>query len=125
MSTHLLSYSSHQLNTLPPLRPSHYNLTIRTDLAAHTFSGIGDITLKVAHATPFIVLHAAAPLQLHAAVLIEDIALGLTTKRRKAIQIKVDEKKERVHLYFDGGLEKGTYRLALRWGGKLDGSMKG
>jgi aminopeptidase 2 len=110
---------------LPPHRPSHYNLTIRTDLAAHTFSGVGDIALHVPQPTPFIVLHAAAPLQLHAAVLVEDVALGLATKRRKATQIEVDEKKERVQLYFDGGLQKGTYRLALRWGGKLDGSMKG
>ena len=75
-------------------------------------------------ATDCITLHAAAPLQLKAAALIQ--AGLLTTTRRRAERIEVDEKHERVRLYFSGGqVKQGKFSLAVRWEGKFDRSMKG
>lgn len=99
--------------------PSHYDLTIRTDLRELTFSGTAEITVTISKTVPHIVLHATSPLVLEAAVLGTVDASGAA---RAAEHIHVDEKTLRACIRFKGGqVEAGQYKLGLRWRGSLDG----
>ncbi|GAA5899974.1 hypothetical protein JCM8208_005555 [Rhodotorula glutinis] len=104
--------------------PSHYDLTIRTDLERLTFTGTGEITFTTNKALPHLTLHAAAPLELEAAVL--GSTQVKTESSRPAKHLHVLEKKERVEISFEGGeVPAGTHKVGLRWKGTLDDSMLG
>jgi len=100
--------------------PSHYDLTIRTDLERLTFTGTGEITFTTSKALPHLTLHAAAPLELDAAVL--GSTQVKTESSRPAKHLRVLDKKERVEISFEGGeVPAGTHKVGLRWKGTLDG----
>ncbi|BGP38710.1 Aminopeptidase 2 mitochondrial [Rhodotorula kratochvilovae] len=104
--------------------PSHYDVTIRTDLAALSFSGTAEITFTTSRPLAYLTLHAAAPLELEAAVL--GSAQLKTESVRPAKHIRVLEKKERVEIAFKGGeIPAGTHKVGLRWKAPLDDSMLG
>ncbi|GJN87500.1 hypothetical protein Rhopal_000449-T1 [Rhodotorula paludigena] len=104
--------------------PSHYVLTIRTDLAALSFTGTAEITVNVHRPVSKLILHAASPLELEAAVL---ASTQLKTESvRPAEHIRVLEKKERVEITFAGGeIAQGEHKVGLRWKAPLDDSMLG
>lgn len=105
-------------------RPEHYDLTIKTDLQKLHFSGTSVIHLNLASAQESITLNIALPLKLKNAVLSHT---SLKTESvRPATKMVLDEKRERVTLSFAGGeVQQGSVKLALRWEGKLEGSMMG
>ncbi|POY75780.1 hypothetical protein BMF94_1093 [Rhodotorula taiwanensis] len=104
--------------------PIHYDLTIRTDLKALTFTGTAEITVTVHEPIAHLTLHAASPLVLEAAVL--GSSQLKTESARPAEHIRVDEKKERVQITFAGGeIQKGEHKVGLRWKATLDDSMLG
>ncbi|KAL8286510.1 hypothetical protein RQP46_004527 [Phenoliferia psychrophenolica] len=102
--------------------PSHYVLTIKTDLVNKTFSGTGEISISILSPLPAgspLVLNVADPLVLHAAVLAEGNVV------RRASSLNFLPGKERVEIRFDGGgIGVGEVKLGLRWTGDLNRSMK-
>ncbi|GAA5976923.1 hypothetical protein JCM10908_005680 [Rhodotorula pacifica] len=114
-----------QPSTRLPLEvvPSHYDFTIRTDLKTLTFSGTAEIAVTVHSAVPHIVLHVASPLVLEAAIL---GSAGASATPRAAEHIRVEEETQRAHIRFVGGqVERGEYRIGLRWNGVLNDSLGG
>lgn len=114
------SSSRLSLNTYP----THYDLTIKTDLRKKCFEGKSTIHLTVSKSTPSIILNVASPLVLNYASLSNSTSPGSI---RKAVEFKYDLKKERVEILFESGvvIEVGEYVLGLRWEGSLNRSMKG
>ncbi|GAA5943340.1 hypothetical protein JCM1841_004805 [Sporobolomyces salmonicolor] len=112
-------------NRLPrAVLPSHYDVTIRTDLRNLSFSGVAEIHVSVSEPVQSIVLNVAAPLKLEAAV-IGSTSLK-TESLRPVVSLALDEKRERVEIKFAGGeIAKGEHRLGLRWKGVMDTSMMG
>lgn len=110
---------------LTPIRrisPVHYDLTIKTDIVNRHFSGVATIEINVLKPVSSITLNAALPLHIRSALLITDSLLSSQSKKAK---IEVDSKRERAILSFGEDVAKGKHKLAVRWGGKLDESMKG
>ncbi|GAA5965418.1 hypothetical protein JCM3765_002371, partial [Sporobolomyces pararoseus] len=104
--------------------PSHYDTCIKTDLETLTFSGTCEILVQVSEPVEFITIHAASPLRVEGAVL---ASTSLKTESvRPATKIQVDEKKERLVVYFAGGeIPKGEHKIGFRFKGTLDTSMLG
>ncbi|GAA5820394.1 hypothetical protein JCM11491_005474 [Sporobolomyces phaffii] len=106
--------------------PSHYELTVRTDLVEGTFSGTCEIDLQVDQPLDAITIHVAPPLKLGSAVLGRVGHDGLVDEVRRLVDTTTDEKLERATLGFEGGtISEGTYKLGCRWDGILDGSLAG
>ncbi|KAG9049074.1 Aminopeptidase 2 mitochondrial [Tulasnella sp. UAMH 9824] len=116
------SDAEHRLPT--NVRPTHYDLTFKTDLEELTFKGYGIIDLDVVDDTKEIVFNASADLSI-SDISIHDEALK-TEQVQSAIEIKIQKYEERVTARFAHGLPKGSKaKLHLSWGAKLTGSMIG
>ncbi|KAK4690347.1 hypothetical protein P7C70_g9606, partial [Phenoliferia sp. Uapishka_3] len=104
--------------------PTHYDLTIRTDLQSLKFYGSAEIILNITEATSSIIINAGAPLHLKAAVL---SSTSLKTEAlRPATSIEIDTKRERAEIKFAGGeIAAGMVKLGLRWECPLESSMMG
>ncbi|GAA5938456.1 M1 family metallopeptidase [Sporobolomyces koalae] len=106
--------------------PSHYDLVIRTDLKAPSFSGVGEILLDILEPVSSLTIHVASPLQLKAAVVARIDADDSCERVRKADTIAVDDKLQRATLSFEGeSIAPGSYKLGCVWKGVLEPSMVG
>lgn len=106
--------------------PSHYDLTIRTDLKRQTFAGTCEILLDIHESMPSITLHAGSPFKLSSAVLAQTDGHGKVGELRKSLNIRIDEAKQRAEITFEGGeISQGTYKLGCKWEGALATSTVG
>jgi len=97
--------------------PSRYELTLRPDLEAATFSGTARIAATVREATDTIVLN-AIELEIHEAV----VVVGDT---RHPARTQLDESTERLHLLLDEALDPGEATLELAFAGILNDQLRG
>lgn len=105
--------------------PSHYDLTIRTDLASLSFSGTVAIHVDISEPVEEIVLHCAPQLDVKH-VSLSTQALKTASRISPAKVSKPEDKTERLILAFPAGsLSQGKAILGLTFEGKLEGSMMG
>ncbi|SGY46416.1 BQ5605_C001g00430 [Microbotryum silenes-dioicae] len=113
----------------PTCRPSHYSIRLLTDLEALLYKGASITTLTVHEPVECITLHAASPLVLHesnAFLFSTGSALAQESHAPKRWSDHVEYDGEKAKLFFHGGkIEPAEYKMALRWHGELNGSMKG
>ena len=98
--------------------PSHYNLHIRPDLDAETFSGEVDISLEVIEAVSEIVLN-TKEIEVKSARLVGD------SGTIEATDFTYDEELERVTLQLASDAAPGSYRLAIDFDGILNRKLAG
>ncbi|EIN08063.1 hypothetical protein PUNSTDRAFT_126849 [Punctularia strigosozonata HHB-11173 SS5] len=125
MSTPIVSASSAaapQDFRLPTaVRPSHYDVTIRTDLEKLTFDGFVKINLDVKAETSTLVFNSS------------DLNLGNITLQSDALHTaqtessrSFEKEQERMHVHFATSLPAGSKaQLQIAFDGKLTGSMMG
>ncbi len=97
--------------------PSRYQLTLRPDLDAATFSGSVHVALTVQEATDTVVLN-AIELEIDEAV----VVVGDT---RHPARIELEEATERLHLHLDDVLPPGEAALDLAFRGILNDQLRG
>ncbi|CAE6514222.1 unnamed protein product [Rhizoctonia solani] len=107
------------------VRPTHYDLTIQTDLQALIFKGCVLIDLEVLEETSIITLN-SLNLVLHE----ESLAVtsdALKTEQTQAVKLAgIDTEKERASVQLSTPLPKGSKaKLRIVYEAKLTGSMKG
>ncbi|KDE05956.1 hypothetical protein MVLG_03642 [Microbotryum lychnidis-dioicae p1A1 Lamole] len=117
-------------NRLPSsVSPSHYSIRLLTDLEALLYKGASITTLTVHEPVECITLHAASPLVFHesnAFLFSTGSALAQESHAPKRWSDHVEYDGEKAKLFFHGGkIEPAEYKMALRWHGELNGSMKG
>ncbi|KAG8711368.1 Aminopeptidase 2 mitochondrial, partial [Ceratobasidium sp. 423] len=107
------------------VRPTHYDLTVQTDLEALTFKGFATVDLDVQEETSTITFN-SLNLDLHenSLTITSD---ALKTEHTQAVKIAgVDTVKERVSVQLSTPLPKGSKaKLRIGYEAKLTGSMKG
>lgn len=108
------------------VQPTHYELAIRTDLAASPprFAGEVTISLEVLEDTKAVVFH------MHPSLTATHLAIQVYGKAHELplSVLSVDEDKERVSVDVAsmGGLKTaGEAQLFVRWEGELNGNMMG
>ncbi|HEY5886424.1 MAG TPA: hypothetical protein VIT24_01795, partial [Acidimicrobiales bacterium] len=97
--------------------PSRYDLTLRPDLDAATFTGTVRIEVKVEEPTATLVLNAAD--------LAIDEAVVVVGDTRNATRPELDGSTERLHLHLDEALEGGEAVVELAFTGVLNDQLKG
>ncbi|KAG8913109.1 Aminopeptidase 2 mitochondrial, partial [Tulasnella sp. 417] len=123
MSTFASAPKSDADHRLPTnVKPSHYDLTFKTDLEELEFKGYGVIHLDVHEETKEIVFNASVDLT------VSDVSIhseSLKTEQvQSASEIKIEKDEERVTVLFPHALPKGSKaKLHLGWAAKLTGSM--
>ncbi|KIO15900.1 hypothetical protein M407DRAFT_235051 [Tulasnella calospora MUT 4182] len=125
MSTSISTPTSDTDYRLPTkVRPTHYNLTFKTDLEDLNFKGFGVIDLDVLEETKEIVFNASSDLTV-SDVSIRSEALK-TEQVQSASEVKIQKDDERITVLFAHALPKGSKaELHLGWDAKLTGSMTG
>jgi aminopeptidase 2 len=104
------------------ISPTHYDLTILTDLEQLKFMGTVEIDLTVSHATSRIVLNVTTDIELR------DISLSLPDGQTTLVPISqaTDKVSERLTLVFPAALVAGSSaKLFVAFAGALTGSMVG
>jgi len=105
------------------VRPTHYDLTIITDLLDLTFHGIVKINLDVVRETSTISLN-TTELKLKKASIYSDVLKGGQVQASNSVEI--DTVAERVAYTFPSVLPAGSKaELTIVYGGKLTGNMAG
>jgi puromycin-sensitive aminopeptidase len=97
--------------------PSRYDLTLRPDLDAATFTGTVRIEVSVRAPTATVLLNAAD--------LVIDEAAVVTGDTRHAARTELDEATERLHLHLDEPLTEGDAVVELAFTGVLNDQLKG
>ena len=100
--------------------PTHYEITLRPDLEAHTFSGEETITLKLEKSVKEITLH-SKDLNITSA----SLRPSASESEISAKKILYDEKLETVTFIFDKNILKGTTTLHITFAGILADNMRG
>ena len=100
--------------------PTHYEITLRPDLEAHTFSGEETITLKLEKSVKEITLH-SKDLNITSA----SLRPSASESEISAKKILYDEKLETVTFIFDKNILKGTTKLHITFAGILADNMRG
>ena len=98
--------------------PSHYNLHIRPDLDAETFSGEVDISLEVSKTVSEIVLN-SKEIEVKSARLVGD------SGTIEATDFSYNEELERVTLHLASEAAAGSYSLAIEFDGILNRKLAG
>ena len=98
--------------------PSHYNLHLRPDLEAETFSGEVEISVEIAETVSEILLN-AKEIDLSSARLIGE------GSEIEADRFTYDEELERVTLHLDREAQAGSYQLAIGFDGILNRKLAG
>ncbi|KEP46602.1 putative AAP1-alanine/arginine aminopeptidase, partial [Rhizoctonia solani 123E] len=107
------------------VRPTHYDLTIQTDLDSLVFKGYISIDLDVLEETTNITFN-SLNLVLHEDSLTVSSDAHKTEQAQAARLVDVDTKKERVSVKLSTPLPKGSKaKLRIGYEAKLTGSMKG
>ncbi|KAI1788458.1 peptidase family M1-domain-containing protein [Ganoderma leucocontextum] len=103
------------------LKPSHYDITVWTDLENNTFEGIVHVDLQVIKETSKVVLHTAS-LELGNASLQSDALQSIQDEHTR----EFDEKNERGVFFFSKALPAGSKaRFSIPFKGDLTGDMLG
>ena len=95
----------------------HYDITVAPDLAAAKFTGEESIRVRVAKATPSIVLNAAE-------ITFGDVTITAAGKTQPA-KVLVDEKLERATLQVPEPVPAGDAEIAIRYTGILNDDLRG
>ncbi|KAG8927425.1 Aminopeptidase 2 mitochondrial [Tulasnella sp. 418] len=105
------------------VRPTHYDLTFKTDLEALTFQGYGIISLDVNEDTDEIQFNASGLNIDKASIQSEALKTEQTQESTESIN---DKDNERVKVKFATALPKGSKaKLHISWDGKLTDGMTG
>ncbi|KAN0060302.1 Aminopeptidase 2 mitochondrial [Thecaphora frezii] len=103
--------------------PTHYDITLKSDLESLTFSGTATISLDVLEETETIVFNAAAKLHLSKALITSE---ALKTDNKSIIALDIDEKHERATASVPNKLPKGSKAtLVVAFASNIDNSMVG
>ena len=103
--------------------PTHYDITLKSDLEALTFSGTATISLDVLEETDSITFNAAAKLSLSKALVTSE---ALKTDNKSIITLDVDQKHERATAVIPNKLPKGSKAtLIVAFASDIDNSMMG
>jgi hypothetical protein len=104
------------------VRPTHYELAVRTDLAASPprFEAEVTISLEVLEDTPTVVFH------MHPSLSVTHLALHAgVTQELPVFSLSTDEEKERATVSLAQPLKKGEAKLFVRYEAELNGNMMG
>ncbi|CAK9784200.1 hypothetical protein CC85DRAFT_324940 [Cutaneotrichosporon oleaginosum] len=102
------------------VRPTHYELAVRTDLAALRYEAEVIISLEVLEDTPTIVFH------MHPSLSVTHLALNAGSTQELALSaLHTDADKERATVKLAEPLKKGAAKLAVRYEAELNGNMMG
>ena len=103
--------------------PTHYDITLKSDLEALTFSGTATIDLDVLEDTDSIVFNAAAKLHLSKSLVLSQ---ALKTDNKSIVALDVDIKHERATAKLPNALPKGSKaQLVVAFASDIDNSMMG
>ncbi|PWY97439.1 putative AAP1-alanine/arginine aminopeptidase [Testicularia cyperi] len=103
--------------------PSHYDITLKSDLEALRFSGTATIDLDVLEDTDSIVFNAAAKLALSKSLVLSQ---ALKTDNKSVITLDIDSKHERATAKLPNTLPKGSKaQLVVAFASDIDNSMMG
>ncbi|KAG8992226.1 Aminopeptidase 2 mitochondrial [Tulasnella sp. JGI-2019a] len=106
------------------VKPTHYDLTFKTDLDNFTFQGYGVIDLDVMEDMDEIVMNASPDLTIKDVKIFSE-ALK-TEQTQTSTDLNTDKDKERLTAKFSTTLPKGSKaKLHLGWDGKLGENMTG
>lgn len=106
-------------------RPTHYDITLRTDLEKHTFSGFASIDLDILKETHSLTFNAVEGLALQKCSLVSQ-ALKTEQSIEPTSQTNADSKVERVTVTFGQALPEGSKAtLQVGFEGTLGDSMLG
>jgi puromycin-sensitive aminopeptidase len=103
--------------------PTRYDIRLEPDLTAETFEGDVTVSLRVLHPASEIVLNAAAELEISK----EEVEIkDESGASQRANRVELEEETERCRLTFPDTIMPGTWRLRLRFKGRLtkDGTPK-
>ncbi|PWN42825.1 putative AAP1-alanine/arginine aminopeptidase [Ceraceosorus guamensis] len=104
-------------------RPTHYDLTILSDLQSLRFSGLVTIHLDVIKETDQIVLNAGEGLNVNKAAVQAD---ALKTENKSIVSLDVDKKHERITAKLATTLPKGSKAtISVAFESEIDASMMG
>ncbi|KAF8590749.1 leucyl aminopeptidase [Ramaria rubella] len=104
------------------VKPTHYNITIKTDLDKLEYQGIITIDLEVLENTSSVTFN-ASHLAIHEVVLYSE---ALKTEQVETANLSLDDKAERATVQSSNPLAKGSkVQLRMRFGAKLTGDMMG
>lgn len=98
--------------------PTHYEITLKPDLEAHTFSGSEVITVTLTKAANEITLHSK---DLH----ITSAVIGSGKKKLEAKKISYNDERETATFLFPHRIKKGKVKLSILWEGVLSDTMRG
>lgn len=104
------------------VRPTHYELAVRTDLAAlpPRFEAEVTISLDVLEHTTAVVFH------MHPSLSVTHLALNAgETQELPVSALSVDKDKERATIVLSEPLKKGAAKLFVRYEAELNGNMMG
>ncbi|SCV67853.1 BQ2448_5464 [Microbotryum intermedium] len=100
------------------VKPVSYALTIKTSLNESSFSGTVEIELDISLPTKCVVLHAAKPLCVLEAVLVQGGA------RYTPYSLKMNEEEETFEINFEEELKPGKATLGMHWTGQLSAGAR-
>ena len=110
--------SDHPYRLPRNVAPLHYRIRIEPDLAAATFTGTEQVTIKVAEPTDRVVLN-AIELDIREAWLVRD------AEERLDAVVGYDEKRQRVLLDLPRQISAGVWELHCRFSGILNDQLRG
>ncbi|SNX84196.1 probable AAP1 - alanine/arginine aminopeptidase [Melanopsichium pennsylvanicum] len=103
--------------------PTHYDITLKSDLEALRFSGTATIDLDVLEDTKEIVFNAAAKLHLSKSLVLSQ---ALKTDSKSVVALDIDTKHERATAKLPNVLPKGSKaQLVVAFASDIDNSMMG
>ncbi|CAE7227454.1 unnamed protein product [Rhizoctonia solani] len=107
------------------VRPTHYDLTIQTDLEALTFKGFVIVDLDILEETKIITFNSSELILHEEGLTVTSDALK--TEQTQSVKLTgVDQKSERASVQLTASLPKGSKaKLRVGYEGKLTGSMLG
>lgn len=93
--------------------PIAYDITVKPDAKAMTFSGTETVTVQVKQATSTIVLNAA------------ELKLGKVTFDGKDVPFAIDDTKQQLTVTLPAPATVGTHRMSFAWDGKINTTSAG
>ena len=93
--------------------PVSYDITVRPDAKAMTFTGAEDVTIAVARATRTIVLNAA------------DLKISTATLDGRAVPFRLDATRQQLTLTLPTAIAIGEHKLHFAWTGTINTSAAG
>ncbi len=97
--------------------PSHYALTLTSDLKAATFTGVETIDVTVSKPVKAITLNSAE-------ITFDSVSVSAAGREQKAV-VSLDKDKEQATFTFANAVPPGKAALSIRYSGILNGQLRG